>query len=63
MQDLPWRNIRSADNPVEVLDEHLLLLVLRFLITQVIRVLNKDKPCFDDQFRHSFGLKQEAYLR
>ena len=27
MQDLPWRNIRSADNPVKVLKEHLLLLV------------------------------------
>ena len=24
---------------------------------------NKDKPSFDDQCRHAFGLKQEAYLR
>ena len=24
---------------------------------------NKDKPWFDDQFRHAFGLKQEAHLR
>ena len=24
---------------------------------------NKDKPWFDDQCRHAFGLKQEAYLR
>ena len=24
---------------------------------------NKDKPWFDDQCRHSFGLKQEARLR
>ena len=24
---------------------------------------NKDKPWFDDQCRHSFGLKQEAHLR
>ena len=23
---------------------------------------NKDKPWFDDQCRHAFGLKQEAYL-
>ena len=23
MQDLPWRNILSADNPVDVLNEHL----------------------------------------
>ena len=24
---------------------------------------NKDKPWFDDQYRHAFGLKQEAHLR
>ena len=24
---------------------------------------NKDKPWFDDQCRHAFGLKQEAHLR
>ena len=30
MQDLPRHNIWSADNPVEVLNEHLLLLVRRF---------------------------------
>ena len=24
---------------------------------------NKDKPWFDDQGKHAFGLKQEAYLR
>ena len=30
MQDLPWRNIWSADNPVEVLNDHLLPLVGRF---------------------------------
>ena len=24
---------------------------------------NKDKPWFDDQCRHAFGLKQEALLR
>ena len=42
MQDLPWHNIWSADNPVEVLNEHLLLLVGRFVPTKVIRVRNKD---------------------
>ena len=36
MQDLPWRNTWSADNPVEVLNEHLLLLVGRFVPTKVI---------------------------
>ena len=44
MQDQPWRNIWSAGNPVEVLNEHLLLLVGRFVPTKVIRVQNKDKP-------------------
>ena len=38
MHDLPWRNIWSADNPVEVLNEHLLLLVGRFYS-------NQDRPC------------------
>ena len=37
MQNLSWRNIWSADNPVEVLNEHLLLLVGRFVPTKVIR--------------------------
>ena len=63
MQDLPWRNIRSADNPVMVLNEHLLLLVGHFVPTKIIRVPNKDKPWFDDQCMHAFGLKQEAHLR
>ena len=56
MQDLPWHNIWSADNPVEVLNEHLLLLLVgRFIPTKIIRGRNKG--------RHAFGLKQEAYLR
>ena len=63
IQDLPWRNIWSADNPVEVLNEHLLLLVVRLVTTKVIRMRNKDKPWFDDQCRYAFGLKQGAHLR
>ena len=63
MQDLPWRNIWFAGNPVEVLNEHLLLQVGRFVQTKIIRVRNKDKPWFNDQCRHAFGLKQEAHLR
>ena len=63
MQDLPLCNIWSADYPVEVLNEHLLLLVGRFVPTKIIRVRNIDKPLFDDQCRHAFGLKQEAHLR
>ena len=44
MQDRPWRNILSADDRVEVLNEHLLMLVGRFVPTKVIRVRTKDKP-------------------
>ena len=63
MQDLPWRKIWFADNPVEVLNEHLLLLVGRFVPTKIIRVRNKDKPWIGDQCRHAFSLKQGAHLR
>ena len=63
LQDLPWRNIWLADNPVEVLNEGLSQLVGRYVPTKVIRVRNKDKSWFDDQFRRSFDLKQEAHLR
>ena len=63
IQDQPWCNIWHADNPVEVLNEYLSLLVGRSVSTKVIRVRNKDKPWFDDQCRHAFGLKQEAHLR
>ena len=63
IQELPWRTIWLSDNPVEVLNEHLSLLVGRNVPTRVIHVCNKDKPWLDDQFRHSFGLKQEAHLR
>ena len=38
MHDLPRRNIWSADNPVVVLNEHLLKLVGRFVPTKVICV-------------------------
>ena len=37
IQDFPCSNIWSADYPVEVLNEHLLLLVVRFVSTKVIR--------------------------
>ena len=35
IRDLQWRNIWSADNPVEVLNEHLLLLIERFVPTKI----------------------------
>ena len=63
IRELPWRNIWLSDNPVEVLNKHLSLLVGRYVPTKVIRVRNKDKPRFDDQCRYAFGLKQEAHLR
>ena len=60
---LPWRSIWSADNPVERLSVHLSLLVERFVLTKVIRVRNKDKPWFNDDFWLAFDIKQGAYLR
>ena len=58
MRELPWHNIWLSDNPVQVLKEHLSLLVGRYLPTKVIRVRNKDEPWFDDHCRDTFGLKQ-----
>ena len=52
-----------SDKSIEVLNEHLSLLVGRYVPTKVIRVRHKDKPWFDDQCRHNFGFKQEAHLR
>ena len=63
IHDLPWRNIWLADNPIEVFNEHLSVLVGRYVPTKDIRVSNKDKPWFDDQCKHAFGLKQEPHLR
>ena len=57
IHDLPWCNIWLANNPVEVLNEHLSLLVGRYVPPKVIRVRNEDKPWFDDQCRHAFGFK------
>ena len=41
IQDLPWPNIWLADNPVEVLNEYLSLLVGRYVPTKVICVCNR----------------------
>ena len=41
IQDLQLRNICSTDNPFEVLNEHLSLLVGRYVPTKVIRVRKK----------------------
>ena len=63
IQDLPWHNIWLADNPVEVLNEHLSLLVGGYVPTKVFSVRNNVKPWFDNQCRGNFGLKQEDHLR
>ena len=63
MQNLPWYNIWSADDPAAVLYKHVLLLVGHFVPTKAIHVRNNDKPWFDDQCRHVFGLRQEVRLR
>ena len=42
IQDLPWHNIWLADNPVQVLNKHLSLLVESYVPTKVICVHNKD---------------------
>ena len=49
IRDLPWLNIWLAENPGEVLNEHLSLLVGGYVPTKVIRVRNNDKPWFDYQ--------------
>ena len=38
IRELPWRNIWLSDNPVEALNEHLSMLVGRYVPTKVIRV-------------------------
>ena len=43
MQNLPWCIIWSVDNPVDVLNKHLLLLFGRFVPTTVISVRKKGK--------------------
>ena len=63
IQDLPWHNIWLANNPFEVLNKHLSVLVIRYVPTKVISVSNKDQPWLDDQYRHALSLKQEAHLR
>ena len=63
MRELPWHDIWLSDDPDEVLNEHLSLLVGRYVPTKVICVRNKDTLWFDEQWRHAFGLKQETPLR
>ena len=48
---------------MEIFNEHLSVLVGRYVPTKLIRVRNRDKPWFDDQCRRAFDLNQEAHLR
>ena len=45
------------------MNEHLSLLVGRYVPTNIIHVRNKDKPWFDELCRRAFELKQEAHIR
>ena len=49
IREPPWRNIWLSDNPVDVLNEHIFLLVGRYVPTKVVLVRNKDKPWFDNR--------------
>ena len=49
----------TNDNLVEVLNQHLSLLVGNYVPTKVIHV-HKDKLWFDDLCRQTFGLEQEG---
>ena len=63
IREQPCHNIWLSDNPVEVLNEHLSLLVGRCVPTKVIHVRNKDKPWFDDQCTYAFASGRGAHLR
>ena len=57
IQDLPWRNIRSSDNPVVVLT-----CWFDVMYQPRLSVCTTGRR-IDDQCRRAFGLMQEAHLR
>ena len=64
IHDLSCGNINSsADNPGDILNEHLCKLFGRKALTKVIRVHNMNKSGIDDQYRRAYDLEQEAHLR
>ena len=56
--DIPFVNRQRIPR-----NEHLSLLVGRYILTKVIVMNNKDKSCNDDQCASAFDLKQEAHIR
>ena len=56
IQDMPLHYNWLGDNSVEILNEHLSLLLIRYVPTKVIRAWLK--ACFCTQMQHAFGLKQ-----
>ena len=56
IQDLPWRYIWFADNPVKVLNVHLLLLVGLFVPTKVGPI----QACFWPQAEGSSSVDQRS---
>ena len=63
IRDMSWLNIWLADNTVDVLNEHLSLLVGRYLPIKVIHVRIKELAWLMINEGLAFGLKQEAHLR
>ena len=58
VEHLLAQNIWSADSPLEVLNEHLSMLVGRYVPTKVLHVHNQDKCRLG-----VFDIKWEAHLR
>ena len=63
IHQLPSQRIWTADNPVEIPNVHLSLLVERFVQSKVIHVRNKDKHWLNDDCWHAFDPKQETHLQ
>ena len=58
---MSWRNISSAPNHVQVLNEHLSLVVGRYIPSKLIRVHNKYKPWINYQCMHAVAQERGSY--
>ena len=63
VRSFPWRVIYTADDPVDILNQHLSEVIERYVPSKIIRVRNSDKPWFTDECRAAFDAKQGAYRR